>query len=118
MTGTRTSLFNRGVEAVRAAFGIDGVYLCPICGQQFSREALKEGQLTLEHVPPRALGGRGIILTCKACNNLAGYTVDAAITKRADMDRFGEVLLLDEVGEAGRATVQVGEERQEAVRLN
>jgi hypothetical protein len=31
----------------------------------------------LEHVPPRSVGGRELLLTCTACNNTAGTKLDA-----------------------------------------
>jgi hypothetical protein len=55
-------------------------------------ETLKTGELTLEHVPPEAMGGRGILLTCKSCNNTAGHTVDAAVVGRGRFFQFGDSL--------------------------
>ena len=41
-------------------------YVCPICVEGFVREDVANGTLTEEHVPPEALGGRGLILTCES----------------------------------------------------
>ena len=61
-----------------------GLYACPICSLLLPREATDSGDLTLEHVPPEPVGGKGIVLTCKQCNSTAGHTVDAALTVASD----------------------------------
>ncbi|MBI4936404.1 MAG: hypothetical protein HY828_21200 [Actinobacteria bacterium] len=53
-----------------------GLYPCPICLTLHDRGSATDGRLTLEHVPPRRLGGRPIVLTCKRCNSDAGSSVD------------------------------------------
>jgi hypothetical protein len=52
-------------------------YACPICLKEFTEEALADGRLSAEHVPPESVGGRELLLTCKACNNTAGTKLDA-----------------------------------------
>ncbi len=43
---------------------------CPICLSVFNRSDVSNGtSVTLEHAPPKSLGGNPICLTCKACNN-------------------------------------------------
>ena len=52
-------------------------YICPICELLFQEESLNQNSsnpLTLEDVPPKKLGGKPIILTCKNCNNKLGGT--------------------------------------------
>ena len=50
---------------------------CPLCFTRFtSAEASSGRTVTLEHVPPKALGGRVLCLTCKSCNAKAGGKVD------------------------------------------
>ena len=45
---------------------------CPICLCDFNRSDVLAGtNVTLEHAPPKALGGAAICLTCKSCNNRA-----------------------------------------------
>lgn len=54
-------------------------YICPICLEQFSEEALNQDSnnpLTLEDAPPKSLGGKANVLTCKACNNKCGSNLD------------------------------------------
>lgn len=51
-------------------------YLCPISLKLFSVESIKSGTLTLEHVPPESLGGKGLVLVDKEINNKDGHTSD------------------------------------------
>ena len=45
---------------------------CPICLSEFDRSDVVAGsEVTLEHAPPKSLGGFPICLTCKSCNNKA-----------------------------------------------
>ena len=62
-----------------------GNVLCPLCLSPFTREQASSGRIvTLEHVPPKFLGGRARCLTCKNCNAGTGRDVDqvAAMTKQ------------------------------------
>lgn len=52
--------------------GVPSSYLCPLCYRWYT----EVGQLTLEHAPPAALGGRPLVLTCRECNSAAGAKVD------------------------------------------
>ena len=52
---------------------------CPICLEPFSREGVKKGrEVTLEHAPPKTLGGVEMCLTCTSCNRSAGSSLDQA----------------------------------------
>ncbi|MBZ0279324.1 MAG: HNH endonuclease [Anaerolineae bacterium] len=56
----------------------DDIVICPLCFKKwFTVENIKEKSLTLEHVPPDTLGGKGIALTCKDCNNNQGSRIDS-----------------------------------------
>lgn len=57
------------------------VYLCPICLQPH-QDLNSNDPLTLEDVPPKSLGGSANTLTCKSCNNTAGYKIDFHLTER------------------------------------
>ena len=59
---------------------------CPLCFTPFtSAEASSGRTVTLEHAPPKALGGRVVCLTCRSCNASAGREVDqlAAMNARS-----------------------------------
>lgn len=61
--------FTRGADAVRRYLAEDvECYVCPLCLRAFSTAALGARVLTLEHVPPKALGGKPMVLTCIECN--------------------------------------------------
>jgi hypothetical protein len=58
----------------------DDVVICPLCYDTwFTVEAIENDLLTLEHVPPESLGGKGRVLTCKTCNNTQGSALDAPL---------------------------------------
>jgi hypothetical protein len=64
--------------------------------------------LTLEHVPPASMGGKGIVLTCKRCNSSAGSTVDAALRRREDLIQLGRGLSGRGGEYDGNAQVEIG----------
>jgi hypothetical protein len=70
-------------------------YVCPICRNPFTVEALDSGRLSVEHVPPQSVGGRELFLTCTACNNTAGTQLGASA-------KMKEELRLAMVGSASR----------------
>lgn len=98
----RQRWFRQGAAAWRRAQITMGVsereatqeaYVCPLCmsvdyaarrGQFkcFTESALFDGSLTAEHVPPKSLGGRPLLLTCRECNNWAGSSVDSHARRR------------------------------------
>jgi hypothetical protein len=97
---TRLLWFDRGAAAfeeyapgvVEQAKGSGAAphYVCPICVEGFVREAVANGTLTEEHVPPEALGGRGLVLTCKPCNNTAGTELDAHAHRQQTVERANQ----------------------------
>ncbi|HEX6353601.1 HNH endonuclease, partial [Actinophytocola sp.] len=57
-------------------------YLCPLCLDIiFTVDELDTGELSVEHAPPKALGGNEVTLTCRKCNNDAGTKFDAEAHK-------------------------------------
>lgn len=63
-------------------------YACPLCLDIFVRQAAIDGELTEEHVPPKSLGGRGLLLTCGGCNNAAGSKIDAQAAHQREVVDF------------------------------
>jgi len=61
------------------------MYVCPVCARCFTRDAVERGDLTEEHVPPESLGGRGLLLTCRKCNNDGGAHLDSHARKRQNI---------------------------------
>lgn len=75
----------------RLVLKFDRTYICPGCMRQFSIDDLDTklpNHLTLEDVPPKSLGGKPTILTCKECNNNAGVKIDSQLYSRMfEMDK-------------------------------
>ena len=68
-------------DKTKAKFNIEFEYgiLCPLCLNVFLENDLiasEANHLTLEHNPPKSLGGKDNILTCKECNNANGHKTD------------------------------------------
>lgn len=91
--------FYRGARTLRAvarergfedAFPSDeDWYLCPVClDVLLTVEEFATEQLSVEHVPPEALGGNELVLTCKRCNNDAGRHFDAEAHKQQRLRQF------------------------------
>lgn len=113
--GLKRKLFAEGVAAAASALGLVKVYVCPICSQRFAETAIADGRLTLEDVPPKAIGGRPIILACKRCNNTAGHSVDVHAVKRASVGAAVASLLHDRVGPVGDADLILGDAKLRGV---
>lgn len=64
-------------------------YACPLCRAVFNPADLEANLLTREHVPPASIGGRAMVLTCRACNNVAGSTFDAHLERAEALRRHG-----------------------------
>ena len=110
--------FERGVAAINVLTGKEEqLYYCPICALPFQRKALDSKELTLEHIPPEAQGGKGIALTCSKCNNTAGHTVDAAVSNRNKV--LGIEPLFTQKGQYnGRVSLNFGENELGAVNFD
>lgn len=111
-------LFEKGVHAINALTKReDTLYYCPICTQPFNRKSLDSGELTLEHIPPKAQGGQGIALTCSICNNQAGRSVDAAVCKRTEA--LSITPLYSQIGTYnGHVILDFGTERLRKININ
>lgn len=108
--------FEKGVLAINLLTGDDEeFYYCPICGNPFPRIALDNKELTLEHIPPEAQGGKGIALTCSKCNNTAGYTIDSAVFNRKELKKGIESLITRNQEYKGRVRLNFSKENLEKV---
>jgi hypothetical protein len=77
--------FDLGAKAYSQECPGAPTYVCPICRKPFTVEALDDGRLSKEHVPPQSVGGRELLLTCKECNNTAGTKLDADAKTKEDV---------------------------------
>jgi hypothetical protein len=62
-------------------------YICPLCLNLFNRNSLNElsdNPLTFDHNPPKSLGGKNGILTCKQCNSTSGHKLDYHLLTRLE----------------------------------
>jgi hypothetical protein len=108
----RSQYFDKGSAALRMITGIDrDSYCCPICARLYLPESLRVGALTLEHAPPKQLGGLPLALTCKECNSVAGYSVDSAVVERERLFDFTKAVKGQEPHFRGRGTCLIGGER-------
>lgn len=87
--------FTQGYEAFRRSFpeaartiSQEPFYVCPLCLTAFGDDALRDGRLTRDHVPPENVGGHRLALTCKECNSEAGRNVDIHMRREADLLDF------------------------------
>jgi hypothetical protein len=83
---TKKRWFDRGAQAfgdAALAYRRQG-YCCPIC----LRISASVSAFTAEHVPPRSVGGRPLILTCERCNGTAGTMVDWHWSNFSDVEGF------------------------------
>jgi hypothetical protein len=86
----------RTLRAVACERGFEDVfptgedwYLCPLClDVMLTVEEFGTNELTVEHVPPKALGGHELVLTCRTCNNHAGSKFDAEADKQRRLWQF------------------------------
>jgi hypothetical protein len=100
MDRRRQDWFDRGCEAFKrtapqlaAQIPFTRFYVCPLCLDAFSEQALVEStdgryRLTNEHVPPQSAGGTTMVLTCGTCNSEAGAYLDSHMLREADAQDF------------------------------
>lgn len=66
-----------------------GNTMCPICLSEFTRADVVAGtEVTLEHAPPKSLGGSVICLTCERCNNKASLIDQHAFLSKKARDEW------------------------------
>lgn len=100
----RRRWFDMGVQAFGAARpGAPDVYPCPLCARGFNTP--HPSVLSFEDVPPKSVGGKPLLLTCRQCNNKHGSDLDSHIQAGRN---------LREIVEGKRETwgrLRVGEDR-------
>lgn len=87
------------------------LYVCPISMRCYKQSALENGDLTLEHVPPRSLGGTAIVLIERNINNNDGSTIDKKLLGFFEGENFrlngGEIAACIKVGDDTNGIVSV-----------
>lgn len=99
-SGQRQLLFDAGAAAFARVLpdvfdefpDIIGWYVCPLCLQAFPPEALVSNPpwLTVDEAPPAAStrGPVAKVLTCKTCNNEAGWRLESHLANRRRIEDF------------------------------
>jgi hypothetical protein len=107
----RLNVFRYGSKAIaRYQNGDSSIYYCPICQLGYYEEsAIKGDELTLEDVPPKSIGGKPILLTCRKCNSSAGYTIDAAMANRNELVNFEKIVRGQKKGTISSVTLSFGD---------
>ena len=102
----RMVLFWTGADAFRNTCPNNPYcYVCPLCLKGYLPNAL--GELTLDHVPPRSMGGRSLlVLTCKGCNSATGAKLERHMLGREQMLDFAAGTMR----RPSRAQIKIGEE--------
>jgi len=93
----RLKIFRYGSKAIaKYTNGDSSLYYCPICGDGYPElSAISGEELTLEDVPPKSIGGKPILLTCRRCNSSAGHTMDVCTANKRkfeELDKWGTVI--------------------------
>ncbi len=86
MASSAEEMFRRGAEAAARAGNCTPRYVCPLCRASFFKYDSEE--LTKEHIPTEALGGKVLCLTCRRCNNEAGNLLQAGQVEREHQQAF------------------------------
>ncbi len=107
----RLKIFQYGSAAIaKYTNGDSSLYYCPICGVGYPESSIIAGKdLTLEHVPPKSVGGKPILLTCRQCNLSAGDKIDVCTASNRKFEEFGRVVCGQENGTIPFVTLSVAE---------
>ena len=63
-------------------FHMVDAFICPLCLHTY---AIGNTELTLEHVPPESVGGKPVLITCKACNSNRGADIDVCLMNELEI---------------------------------
>jgi hypothetical protein len=76
---------SKGIQAVNLMLpGVGNRYCCPLCLKLVS----DLDTLTIEHVPAACAGGVALVVTCRDCNNRAGYELEHHVARVQRLARF------------------------------
>jgi len=107
----RLRIFRYGSRAIaKYTKGDFSLYYCPICGVGYPESSAITGEeLTLEDVPPKSIGGKPILLTCRRCNSSAGHTIDVCTGSKIKFEKVGRVICGQEKGTIPFATLSMAD---------
>ena len=78
-------------QRYRSQFLDAGNRRCPLCLREFGDDVIP----TLEHVPPAAIDGRALCLTCEDCNGPRAKHLDTALIDKSRGVVSGTIALLE-----------------------
>lgn len=93
----------------------DEKYLCPICGRVFSIKDIDNNKLTLEHIPPKAIGSHLFLLTCYFCNTVNSSLHDSHLAKREKILNFFSSLYKNGNASKESCKITIGEKTYNAL---
>ena len=96
----RLNIFRYGSKAMaKYVDGNSSLYYCPICGLGYPELSAVSGvDLTLEDVPPKSIGGKPLLLTCRSCNSSAGSAIDIAVANKRKFEDFQKIVCGEKKG--------------------
>lgn len=101
----KQSLLKQGIANLERVCGTKLLqYCCPLCGN-----FKPDNELTLEHVPPKSMQGKEIILTCFECNSDAGIKIDSQVANQQNMIRLTRSLATQKFSEKERGIVRIND---------
>lgn len=59
------------------------MFICPICMRSFYKEDINNGAISIEHIPPQAIGSSIKTITCTKCNNDIGAKLQSHMSNHA-----------------------------------
>jgi hypothetical protein len=76
--------------AMKSGASVGSAFACPLCMKLFERSQIdKDPQIvTLEHIPPLALGGSPRTITCRDCNSRSGHELDTYLLNSLELREF------------------------------
>lgn len=91
-------MWEAGAEAfAKLGLNLPKMYVCPLCLHGGDKICLGNGYFTLEHVPPKAVGSKELVLTCRDCNSRAGHKLEGHLSEfeklRREKETTGSVSL-------------------------
>lgn len=106
----RLIIFQYGAKAAaKYRNGDSSLYFCPICSNGYTEKFAVNGELTLEDVPPKSIGGKPILLTCRACNSGSGDTIDSALANRNKLQDFARIVTGQKTGKVPSVKLTFGD---------
>ncbi|MEO1678831.1 MAG: hypothetical protein AAFU80_11820 [Pseudomonadota bacterium] len=108
MNETKKALLRQHLAALSSIGAPKSAFVCVMCGEQLSlREAIGE-KVSIEDVPPKSVGGKPLLLTCRLCNNSAGTEFEKDLSLRHRVEEQARRIVGQVDGAMGHLVVTAG----------